>query len=166
MRRLVTLLAICILPLAACTLDQEDELRAQLDPWVTLGDTFYFSSSSTCTAAIFHAQSARVSSLLEPARSVNTGLQMVAEKRPVVFKVGGKSPNAVVEDIMSKDLPNGLGVLNSGLAGVNCMTDREKSIYYRAIMNPKAQLAFLPKENAVMVVDPGAMAVIFVRGNA
>ena len=166
MRCLVTLLAICLLSLSACTLDSEAELRKQLMNWVKLGDTFYFSSSSTCTAAIFHIETARISSTLESVRSVETGMQMVTEQLPVLFKVKGKSPNAIVEEIMSKDLPNGLGVLNSGLAGVSCMSDEEKTLYYRAITNRNSQMAYLPTENAMLVVDPQAMAAFFVRGNA
>lgn len=163
-RLAITLISLLSL-LTGCALDKEEELRAQLGDWVTLGDTYFFSSTSSCTAAVFHAESTRISSLLEPARSVDTGLKMLAEGQSVVFKVGGKSPNALVEAIMSRDLPHGIGVLNSGLAGVNCMSELVKSIYHQAIMNPASRMAFIPEGRAVLVVDPQAKAVIYVRGN-
>lgn len=164
MFRLAIALITSMALLSGCTLDQEDDLRAQLSAWVVLGDTYFFESNSSCTAAVFHAESPRISSLLEPARSVDTGLKMLAEGQAVVFKVGGKSPNALVEAIMSRDLPHGISVLSSGLAGVNCMSELVKSIYHQAIMNPTSRMAFIPEGHAIMVVDAQAKAVIYVRG--
>ncbi len=166
MLRLALTLISTLLLLAGCTLDKEEEVRARLADWVMLGDTYFFESNSGCTAAVFHTESPRISSLLEPARSVDTGLKMLAQGQAVVFKVGGKSPNSLVEAIMSRDLPHGISVLNSGLAGVNCMSELVKSIYHQAIMNPTSNMAFIPEGNAIMVVDTQAKAVIYVRGNS
>ncbi|MEP2717428.1 hypothetical protein [Pseudophaeobacter sp.] len=152
--------------LSGCALDKEADLRLQLSQWVSLGDTYFFESSSSCTAAVFHTESPRISSLIEPARSVDTGLNMLANGQPVVFKVGGKSPNTLVEAIMSRDLPHGISVLSSGLAGVNCMSELVKSIYHQAIMNPTSRMAFIPDGHAMMVVDAQAKALIYVRGNS
>lgn len=165
MLRLVLVLISALAVLSGCTLDKEEAVRAQLSEWVQLGDTYFFESSSSCTAAVFHTENPRISSLLKPARSVDTGLQQLASGEPVLFKVSGKSPNALVEAIMSRDLPHGIGVLNSGLAGVNCMSELVKSIYHQAIMNPASRMAFIPDGDGIMVVDPQAMAVIYVRGN-
>ncbi|MGR3759816.1 hypothetical protein ACUXV3_06725 [Roseobacteraceae bacterium NS-SX3] len=151
--------------LSGCALDKEEQLRAQLSAWAELGETFFFDSTSSCTAAVFHTKSPRISSLLPRARSLDTGLRMLGAGQPVLLSVGGRSPNALTEDIMSRDLPQGLGVLNSGLAGLGCMTDVVKSIYYRAIMNPASKLALLPGEGAMMVLDPQAQALLYVRGN-
>lgn len=166
MLRLALTLISTLLLLSGCTLDKEQEVRAKLSDWVMLGETYFFESTSGCTAAVFHAESPRISSLLEPARSVDTGLKMLADGQAVVFKVGEKSPNALVEAIMSRDLPHGISVLNSGLAGVNCMSELVKSIYHQAIMNPTSNMAFIPDGNAIMVVDTQAKAVIYVRGSS
>jgi hypothetical protein len=165
MFRLAAVLISALFLLSGCALDKEEELRLQLSEWVMLGDTYFFESSSSCTAAVFHSESPRISSLLPKARSVDTGLKMLAEGQPVVFKVGGKSPNALVEAIMSRDLPHGISVLNSGLAGVNCMSELVKSIYHQAIMNPNSRMAFIPDGHAIMIVDIQAKAVIYVRSN-
>lgn len=165
MFRLALTLISALTILSGCALDKEDEVRAQLSEWVELGDTYFFDSSSTCTAAVFHTENPRISSLLKPARSVDTGLKQLAAGQPVVFKVGGKSPNALVEAIMSRDLPHGISVLNSGLAGVNCMSELVKSIYHQAIMNPSSRMAFIPEGDGIMIVDAQAKAVIYVRGN-
>lgn len=165
MFRLAITLITALFLLSGCALDKEEVLRAQLSQWITLGDTYFFESSSSCTAAVFHTESPRISSLLGAARSVDTGLKMVAEGQPVVFKVGGKSPNALVEAIMSRDLPHGISVLNSGLAGVNCMSELVKSIYHQAIMNPTSRMAFIPEGHGIMIVDSQAKAVIYVRSN-
>lgn len=165
MFRLAVMLISALFLLSGCALDKEDELRVQLSEWVTLGDTYFFKSNGTCTAAVFHTDSPRISSLLGAARSVDTGLKMLADGQPVVFKVGDKSPNALVEAIMSRDLPHGISVLNSGLAGVNCMSELVKSIYHQAIMNPSSRMAFIPEGHGVMIVDSQAKAVIYVRSN-
>lgn len=166
MFRSVLYLLSALMILSACALDKEEALRSQLSAWVELGETYFFQSSSSCTAAVFHtAENPRLTSLLEHARSLNTGMQLLEAKQPVVFAISGKSPNAVTEDIMSRDLPQGLGVLNSGLAGVSCMSDLVKSIYYQAIRNPTSQLLFVPDSNAMVVLDKQAMALIYVRGN-
>ncbi|MBY6135153.1 hypothetical protein AB9K35_14210 [Leisingera sp. XS_AS12] len=162
--------ALCLLStllvLSACALDKEEALRSQLSAWVELGETFFFESSMSCTAAVFHtSESPRLTSQLARARSLNTGMQMLEAGTPVVFAISGKSPNAVTEDIMSRDLPQGLGVLNSGLAGVSCMSDLVKSIYYQAIRNPTSNLLFVPDSGAMVVLDKQAMALIYVRGN-
>jgi hypothetical protein len=166
MLRLALSLISTLLILSGCTLDKEEEVRAKLADWVTLGETYFFESNGSCTAAVFHVESPRISSLLEPARSVDTGLKMLAQGQAVVFKVGDKSPNALVEAIMSRDLPHGISVLSSGLAGVNCMSELVKSIYHQAIMNPTSNMAFIPEGNAIMVVDSQAKAVIYVRGSS
>ncbi|WP_264210235.1 hypothetical protein [Leisingera thetidis] len=166
MNRLFTCLLTALAFLSACALDKEEALRAQLSAWVDLGETFFFQSSMSCTAAVFHtAESPRITSLVERARSLNTGMQMLEAGKPVAFAVSGKSPNAVTEDIMSRNLPQGLGVLNSGLAGVSCMSDLVKSVYYQAIRNPASTLVFVPDSGAMLVLDKQAMALIYVRGN-
>ncbi|MBE1294966.1 hypothetical protein [Phycobacter azelaicus] len=154
-----------MLLLSACALDKEEEVRAHVSPWVKLGDTYFFESSSSCTAAVFHTESPRISSLVSKARSVSTGMKMLSEGKPVAFDVGGKTPNMLTEDIMSRDLPQGISVLNSGLAGANCMSELVKSIYYQAIMNPQSRLIFDPEGDAMIVVDRQAGALIYVRGN-
>lgn len=166
MIRSVLSLLLCVPFLSACALDKEADLRSQLSAWVDLGETYFYQSSMSCTAAVFHtAENPRLTSQLERARSLNTGMKLLDAGQPVVFAISGKSPNAVTEDIMSRDLPQGLGVLNSGLAGVSCMSDLVKSIYYQAIRNPTSQLLFVPGSNAMVVLDKQAMALIFVRGN-
>ncbi|UWQ42646.1 hypothetical protein K3718_06035 [Leisingera aquaemixtae] len=166
MTRLLTCLLTALAFLPACALDKEAALRAQLSAWVELGETFFFQSSMSCTAAVFHtAENPRITSLVKRARSLNTGMTMLETGEPVMFAVAGKSPNAVTEDIMSRDLPQGLEVLNSGLAGLTCMTDLVKSVYYQAIRNPASTLVFVPETGAMVVLDKQAMALIYVRGN-
>ena len=166
MIRVFSCLLSAFLLLSGCALDEEAALRARLAAWVELGETYFFQSSMGCTAAVFHTgESPRITSLVDRARSLDTGMKMLDAGRPVVFAVAGKSPNALTEAIMSRDLPQGLGVLNSGLAGVACMSDLVKSIYYQAIRNPESKLVFVPETGAMLVLDRQAMALIYVRGN-
>lgn len=165
MLRPIVILMTALTVLAGCTLDTEEEVRAQVSQWVELGDTFLFHSSSVCTAGVFYVKSPRINSMVAKARSVDTGMKMLKEGGPVAFDVGGRSPNSLTEAIMSKDLPEGISVLNSGLAGANCMDDLAQGVYYQAIMNPKSRMIFVPDGDAMIIVDREAGALIFVRGN-
>ena len=44
--------------------------------------------------------------------------------------------------------------------------NQPKRVRASAITNRNSQMAYLPTENAMLVVDPQAMAAFFVRGNA
>ena len=139
--------------LVGCAMDKEDEVRARVGDWVSLGETSYFKSTMDCTAGVFDVEGVRITSLISKARSVATGMTLLKNGEAVAFDVKGLSPNAVSEQIMSKDLPQGIGVLSSGVAGKNCMSQTVREAYLRALLNPGSVLMFDPDGNVMAVLD-------------
>ncbi|KAE9627614.1 hypothetical protein [Parasedimentitalea maritima] len=158
------LVVLALTGLAGCAMDKEDEVRAQIGDWVSLGDTSYFKSSMSCTAGVFEVEGVRITSLISKARSVATGMTLLKSGEAVAFDVKGLSPNAVSEQIMTKDLPQGLGVLSSGVAGKGCMDETTKNAYLRALLDPEAVLMFDPNGNVMAVLDRHNERLFFSRG--
>jgi len=156
--------ALALTGLAGCAMDDEEDVRAQVGNWVTLGDTSYFKSTMDCTAGVFAVEGTRITSLIAKARSVATGMTLLKDGTAVAFDVKGLSPNAVSEQIMSKDLPQGLGVLSSGIAGKNCMSDPVKDAYLRALLDPDSVLMFDPDGNVMAVLDRSNATLYYARG--
>ncbi|NRB17362.1 MAG: hypothetical protein HRU33_07240 [Rhodobacteraceae bacterium] len=158
------LVALALTGLAGCAMDKEDAVRARVGTWVNLGDTRYFKSSMDCTAGVFDVEGSRITSLITKARSVATGMVMLKDGEAVAFDVKGLSPNAVSEQIMSKDLPQGIGVLSSGIAGKNCMSKPVKAAYLRALLDPDSVLMFDPDGNVMAVLDRRNERLYYARG--
>ncbi len=153
-----------LVSLAGCIKQNEQTLRQQLSGWLKLGDTQYFYATSRCSAAVFALKSLRVNSLVKRARSMPSGMKLIARGEPVVFAIEGQSPTDVTQQIMSYDLHSGLGVVSSGLSGKNCMTDPLRSAYFDALINPDADLIYNPEDHAILVVDPDNKRLFYVWG--
>ncbi|NIZ60111.1 hypothetical protein DL239_03865 [Sedimentitalea sp. CY04] len=161
---LPAIVGLALTALAGCAMDSEDEVRARVGDWVSLGDTTYFKSTMDCTAGVFKVDGVRVTSLISKARSIATGMTLLKEGDAVAFDVKGLSPNAVSEQIMTRDLPQGIGVLSSGIAGKNCMTDQIKEAYLRALLDPDSVLMFDPDGNVMAVLDRRNSKIYYARG--
>lgn len=159
------LASLALTGLASCAMDSEQEVRSLVGEWVTLDETAFFKSGMNCTAGVFKLETNRISSLVTHARSVRGGMDAMAEGRPVAFMISGLSPTLVSEQVMTANLSQGLGVLSSGVAGKDCMDDRTKQAYLRALMDPNAVLIFEPTEKFMAVVDKTNSRLFFARGN-
>jgi len=159
------LASLALTGLASCAMDSEQEVRALVGDWVTLDETAFFKSGMNCTAGVFKLETTRISSLVTHARSVRGGMEAMADGKPVAFMISGLSPTLVSEQVMTADLPQGLGVLSSGVAGKDCMDDGTKRSYLRALLDPNAVLIFEPVEKFMVVVDKTNARLFFSRGN-
>jgi hypothetical protein len=151
---------------AGCAMDSEEAIRAEVSAWVNPGETLYFDSSMDCTAAQFEVPNlVGDKSALAYATRCAKGLEALQQGRAVAFDVPGQSPNAVSEQVMTQDLPQGLGVLSSGISGKNCMTGGVKAAYLSALLDPDAVLFFHPETDGMAVLDRSNRRLYFVRGN-
>lgn len=158
------LAALALIGLAGCAMDKEEEVRAQIGDWVKLGETGYFHSTMSCTAAVFRVKGLRITSLISKARTVGTGMTLLKQGNAVAFDLKGLSPNAVSEEIMTIDLAQGIGVLSSGVAGKDCMSADVKRAYLRALLDPEAVLMFDPNGNMMAVLDRRRKWMFYARG--
>lgn len=150
---------------AACALDAEEEVRAQAETWAALGDTAYFESKWTCTAAVFAVEEPRIRSFITKVRSVERGLRLLGEGETVAFAVDGLSPTQVSEAVMSADLPKGISVLNSGVSARDCMEGTVPAAYLAALNDPQSILIFAPENKAMAVLDRRNLRLFYARGN-
>lgn len=163
-RAVLGLAASAVLALGGCSLDQEEEVRLQIQDWVKLGDTRYFFSRVNCTAALFDVKATRITSMVKKAGDIEAGMRAITENKPVAFEVGGMSPTQVTEAIMTLDLPLGLGVLASGTGGKDCMAVEMEEAYYNTLHDPTSVLIFHPEARFMAIFDRRNMRLFFSRG--
>lgn len=163
-RAVLGLAALAALGLGGCSLDQEEEVRLQIQDWVKLGETKYFFSRVNCTAALFDVKATRITSMVKKVRDIEAGMRAITENKPVAFEVGGMSPTQVTEAIMTLDLPQGLGVLASGTGGKDCMAVEMEEAYYNTLHDPTSVLIFHPEARFMVIFDRRNMRLFFSRG--
>lgn len=166
--RLWGLMAVLLL-LGGCALDREEDLRDSLSDWLKLAQTRHFFSKPTCTVAIFDLASDQPRKGRGPIRGVTykQALFLIERGHSILFDMPGVSPNKISEQIMSRNLEMGLGVLSSGIGPVlRCMEDEgiQKGVY-RILVSPEARLAYLTEGNALLLIYPPEMLAVFLRGN-
>ncbi|MCE8509885.1 hypothetical protein KBY28_15650 [Ruegeria pomeroyi] len=159
------LAALALIGLAACALDREAEVRAQLGGWMPLGDTLYFESKLECTAGLFATQADFLQNKVRTVSTLNDGLAALSKEAIVAFDLEGETPDQVSQAVMSADLPKGLGILASGLSARACMDEGTRSAYLSALHSPAALLIFAPDNNALVILDRDRRQVFFARGD-
>ncbi len=161
---LAALAVLAGLGLVACALDKEAEVRARLDGWLLLGDTIYFDSTRECTAGVFALKGRSHRAGLIVVRDLRSGITWIQNGRAVAFDMPARSPTDVSSALTTKDLPNGLGVLSSGVTGSNCMTQEVKSAYVETLNARGGMLIFDTEDNALAIVNADRSRVFFARG--
>jgi hypothetical protein len=164
--RLAILLTVLLGP-AGCALDREATLRAELSAWLFLSQTRYFASSHGCTAAVFDLVSPALKSAAPPAvTSLDAALARIGRGRPVRFSAAARSPNALSEALMTRDLHAGLGLLSAGVRPARaCMADWVARGYQRVLRSPKAVTIYDAGGNALLLVYPPERLAFFLRGS-
>lgn len=157
--------ALAVAGLAGCAMDDEAQVRAELGRWVEPGATLYFESRLACTAARFEVRSSELHPSVEVVRHLEDGLRLVAAGRSVAFHLDGKSPTAISEEVMSADLPGGIGLLSAGVGGKDCMDEAEQIRFFAALHDPSVVMVYAPATNALALLDPNQREVFFVRGD-
>ncbi|AAV94402.1 hypothetical protein KQ247_14250 [Ruegeria pomeroyi] len=159
------LAVLALIGLAACALDREAEVRAQLGGWMPLGDTLYFESKLECTAGVFATPADILQTKVRTVSTLRDGLAALSREAIVAFDLEGETPDQVSQAVMSADLPKGLGILASGLSARACMDEATKSAYLSALHSPAALLIFAPDNNALVILDRDRRQVFFARGD-
>ncbi len=157
--------SLCVVGLSGCAQDRESAVRAELGQWLALGDTSYFDSSLECTAGVFALEGIEIRDTIPVVRTIKKGMRLLGEGTAVAFDVPDVSPTSVSEAIMSANLPGGLGILSSGVAAKNCMTDEVQHSYLAALTAADTVLFFDPSGNALAVLDRTHKRAFFARGS-
>ncbi|WP_438991262.1 hypothetical protein [Lentibacter sp.] len=165
MRRIMACLA-ALAVLAGCELDTEESLKKQLSARLYILEVMHFTSKSSCTAAVFTLALGEFRKPYPLAETLDSALARVRDQKQVQFALEGLSPNEITEAIMSRDLPNGLGLISAGIGPArDCMDARIARGYHRVLLSPVSQMVYLPEENALMILYPPEKLAFFLRGN-
>ncbi|MGH1414306.1 MAG: hypothetical protein ACRBB0_12505 [Pelagimonas sp.] len=159
---------VCVLSalLAGCALDKEADLRRHLSGWIFVAQTRYFTSKMVCTVAVFDLARSEISSKVSRATSIDTALIRVHKGIPVLFDIPDISPNSISEQLMSRDLGKGLGMLSTGVGPAkDCMDDDVAAAYFAVLMSPETRTVYDPAGDALLMVYPPENLAFFLRGN-
>ena len=150
--------------LAACAQMSEAEARAALARWFVPGDSLYFKSKSTCTAAVYSLRSGAVRSALPVLGNVTDALEQMRARG--VLGMGhpdGTADEAFVA-VMNADRATGVALQNAAVGARSCMDDTTQGIFNQLLTTRGAVLAFDPDTGLVAIMDPGTGLVVLAGG--
>ncbi|WP_238366988.1 hypothetical protein [Mesobacterium pallidum] len=162
------ILALCAgLSLSACKLDKEESLRSLVSDWLFLDETYHFTSKATCTVAVFRLTSSEVKMAVPRARDVQKALRLIRGGRPVLFDMAGSSPNAVSEQVMSKALEEGLGLISTVTGPSETCMDDEAILrgFARVVMADATLTLYDAGRNMLILIYPPENLAFVLRGN-
>ncbi len=157
--------ALALAGLAGCAMDSEAELRTEISDWVVPGETLYFQSRQSCTAARFETRSPRPLPKVARAETLDQALRHIAAERVVGFLIDGVSPTRISEAVISANLPGGIGLLSAGVGGKGCLDEAEQARYFAALNDPAVTMIYAPQSNILMLLDMAAKEVFVLRGD-
>ena len=159
-------LALLMLPLlAACGLDTAEEARQRAERWLYLGDEMHFNAGPFCSVAIYRLTRPEARGNLFHVGDVERALWHLGQDHAVAIHLKGRSPNDFSQQLMSKDLPAGLGLLSSATGPRKCMTDEIARGVYVMLMTPDAWTIYDPTSDVLVLADFEKGVAVYLRGN-
>jgi|GEM_PF-2917639 len=157
--------AVALAGMTGCAMDAEAKVRADVDRWVDIGATLYFDSRMSCTAGVFSLSSDEVKSTAVHAVTIREGLSILRRGETAKFQSNTLSPNDISAQVNSMDMSVGNGMIASGLAARDCLSDAWKDAYQAALVTQGATLIFQREDNTLVLVDHASRQVFFARGD-
>ena len=163
--RALLLLPIAAFVLAACAQDDEASLYAEVSAWIPIEKTIFFASRMGCTAALYLVDGAELSATVTQATSLADSVSMMRKDGPVLIDLGDVSPNDISSSISTVDLPEGIGLISSGLGARDCMDETQQLDFYRVLQDPTARMIYDSAQNTLGVWHPELQLLFVGRGD-
>ncbi len=163
--RLWPLAGVVFLALTACARHSEDELRARLKNWFSLGDTLYFQSQMGCTAALFAAQSDGVKAALPLGNQAETAVFDLRQRGVIGLMKADRSPDQWFIDVMNADRPTGVAVQAAAIRAKACMSEDMRAQFQKALRQKGAVFVYDDKLKILALFDPESRRVLVSGGN-
>lgn len=157
-------LGLSLLGLAACAMDKEAAVRAQLNNWLVLEDTQYFKSKRDCTAGLFTIGAKQIMSSVTKVHSTSLGLRLIGQGRAVAFDMADSTPAQVQEEIDKSDHSVGLAMLVSGLSAQTCFTPALETTFSDTLHTAGVVLIYDPGNHALALFEGARKQVFYTRG--
>ncbi|MBZ8118978.1 hypothetical protein KUD11_09995 [Roseovarius sp. LXJ103] len=162
--RVIFLAASAAMVLGACQRAEEGELRAQVEGWLSVGETVSFASTRACAAAAYRLVDTQLKSAVRVVGDVPSAARMLAEGRVVAIDAPGLTPDAALLALIDADLGLGMRLRISGLEARACMDAGVEDAFFRALSKPGAVVILDPRERIVALVDREARLLIVAIG--
>jgi hypothetical protein len=137
----------------ACARDDEAAMRARLSAWFGLGETLAFYARSDCAVAVFRLSHGGIGASVPVGTSVPEMLRALPGRAAAAVDDPDLAPDAAMVEIANAERPTGMAMRRASLEARACMDDRVESAFRRVLLNPRAILAYDPRERAVMLLD-------------
>lgn len=154
-----------LMALNACS-ESERDVRGQIDQWLTLGETRYFSADLGCAAGVFALRNERIRGDLPVARSVEEAVGLARFEHPFVLRIPSLSVTALSQVLQEVNFTFGARVLNAGLGARSCLPESYREDYVAALSRPGSTAIFDPSSNSLTVVDAALGRAWYARGAA
>lgn len=164
MRRFLSLLLV-LLALSACKRDTPEEARARTESWLYLGEQIHFNASAYCAVGVYRLSRDEARGTLHHVSDTERALWHIRQDHAVAMHHPDKSPNDFSSELMSKDLPEGLGIISSATGPRECMTDDIARGVYAILMTPEAWTIYDPGTDVLILADFARGFAVYMRGN-
>lgn len=162
--RFPALMALALFWLTGCALDREGAVRAQLNNWIILGDTEYFSSAWGCTGGVFSVSSDTIKNTIQSVNSIDRGMRFITDGKDVAFEVNGQTPDQVHQALDRADRYTGVVILVSALDAKDCYGDELAAEFFQVLGSPRAVLMYSPQNRAMALFDRADNRIFYARG--
>ncbi|MCP5037335.1 MAG: hypothetical protein GY945_07015 [Rhodobacteraceae bacterium] len=150
--------------LAACARHDQDEVRVLLSRWFSLGDTVYFSSQQSCTAAVFEIRSEQVKSALRLETEMTRALRTLEKTGVLTLSIEGKSPDQIFIDVTNADRSLGMGVQEAAILSRDCMDEATEGAFHAALSSVTSLFVWHEEEASLVIFDRQQKRVLLVSG--
>lgn len=157
--------ALCIA--SACARDSEAGLRRLVDRWFFVAKPLYFKSQSRCTAAVYRLSANRPRPAL-PVRTTPAAAKAALRDNGLsAIRMEGFSPHDLTDELLlSGEGTFGTQALHAGaLAGPCLEGSPAKALFFAALTQPGAILAYEAGNEGVMILDEAAYLLFYVAGD-
>ncbi|MFY9238605.1 MAG: hypothetical protein WAO78_07010 [Roseovarius sp.] len=162
--RPIFLAASAAMVLGACQRAEEDDLRAQVETWLAVGETVSFAASRACAAAAYRLVDTQMKSAVRVVDDVPSAARLLTEGRVVAIDAPGLTPDAALLALIDADLGIGMRLRVSGLEARACMDEGVEDAFFRALGKPGAVVILDPDKRIVALVDRAARLLIVAIG--
>lgn len=154
-----------LLALGGCDHDSQEDVHSLVASWFDIGETLYFDSQITCTAAVFRARTGELKSKVPLMGSVDEIFARVTPLDLFALTVAETSANQLFLDIMNTDRPTGVAIQAVSVGAKPCMSPEAETAFFEAFTVAPSLIVMSRSDGAFAVLDPVHRVVVFTSGD-